>query len=275
MKKLTLTLTIALVMVLSACGYKGNFDYISIDAEEYGIATGYAIAFPKSSPLISPFNDVLDLMITDGTLDALNAYWVSKDKNNASYLAIDFTEPAYNLAHNGNGKTLTFVTSSGYDPFEMADAEGVLSGFDIDLAKFIAKELNYTIKWENVEFDKIVGDLKNAKADAAFAAITPTDDRKQSVSFSIDYFTESYTVAVFRSDDEVTSLDDLKGKVVGAQSGTVQASLIEKLKAEGVVKDVILLDYPASAMQSLKTNKIDAFFVEQSVADDLFKTYNK
>lgn len=276
MKKVfSFVLLIMVTIVLTGCGtYQGNYDYFEVDAESYGIATGYAIAFPKGSQLVEPTNTVLAELEEDGTLACLNDFWLGGQVATC-YNDINFTSKIYGVNHNGNGSSLTILTSSGYEPFEMADANGNLTGFDIDLAKLIFKELNYNLVWEDVEFDKIVGDITNNQAQVAIAAITPTDERKENVAFSNDYFTESYTVALYRENEEYTSIDDLEDKVVSAQSGTVQAQLIEMLYEQGKVKKVVLLSYPATAMQSLKTNKIDVFFVEQSIAVELLEEFNK
>jgi polar amino acid transport system substrate-binding protein len=181
----------------------------------------------------------------------------------------------YTVPYDGKGSKLEVITSSGYEPFEILDDKGVLSGYDIDLAKFIAKELNHTLNWADAEFDNIIINLISGDVDFAIAAITPTSDRKKSVDFSIEYFFESFTVALFREDDAFTSIDQLKDKTVAAQTGTIQADLLEQLKLAGKVGKVVTFNYPATAMQSLKTNKIDAFFVEKSIADGLLVKFNK
>ncbi|MDF2699900.1 MAG: transporter substrate-binding protein [Haloplasmataceae bacterium] len=275
MKKLTtLLLAITFSLILSACTYKGNFSYFQIDALEFGIPTGYAIAFPKESTLTEHFNVVLNEMKNDGTLSCLQSHWVT-DESNDCYNNIDFTSKKYTIAHSGNGQELDVITSSGYPGFEELDLNGNLSGYDIDLAKFIAKELNYTLKWEDAGFDRVIASLANEQVDFAIAAITPNDERKENIDFSTEYFTESYTVAVFRESDNFNSVDEMKGKTIAALSATVQAELVDHLYKEDRVRKVITLEYSAGAMQSLKTNKIDVFFVEKTIADELLEEYNK
>lgn len=274
-KKLLVLLFISLVFTLSACGYKGNYSYFNVDIKnDFDVQTGYGIAFPKGSTLVDPVNTVLKMMLDDGTVSSLSNYWTNGQQD-TSYENIDFSNKVYNVDYNGNGEKLIILTSSGYFPFEALDENQNLYGLDIDIAKFIAKELNYEIEWQDSDFDKIVGDLAAKKVDLAIAAISITSERSKNVDFSLEYYDESVTVGLHRENDNYNSIDDLKDKVVCAQSGTVQADFIQKLKEEGKVKDVLFVNLPAAGMQSLKNNKIDVLFIEEYVAEKLIAEYNK
>ena len=47
---------------------------------------------------------------------------------------------------------LVVGTASGYFPFEMVDKKGDLIGFDVDVAKAIAKELGVEVEFQNYAF---------------------------------------------------------------------------------------------------------------------------
>src|SRR5437870_2872374 len=78
---------------------------------------------------------------------------------------------------------IIFVTSAEYPPFEY-QKNGELVGFDIDLARLIAKELHKEAVFENMQFSTILVALQNGAADAAISTITITDERKKHFDFS-------------------------------------------------------------------------------------------
>lgn len=56
--------------------------------------------------------------------------------------------------------TIVVGTNAEYAPFEYLDSNGNLTGFDIDLMNAIAKEENVNIKWVDLPFDSLLGQLK-------------------------------------------------------------------------------------------------------------------
>jgi len=84
--------------------------------------------------------------------------------------------------------SLTVLTSSGYEPYEMVDESGELIGFDIDLMEAIAEELGVKLVWQDVNFDGILASLQSKTADLAIAGISPTEERALTVDFSNVYY---------------------------------------------------------------------------------------
>ena len=63
-------------------------------------------------------------------------------------------------------------TATGYYPFEMADKNGQLVGYDIDVAKAIAKELGVTVEFQNYAFSGLIPALQAKKVDIVIAGMT-------------------------------------------------------------------------------------------------------
>lgn len=273
MKKLGLLFILIGTLVLVGCSkpYSGGFTYKILDLSSYELETGYAIAFPKGSEYKTEFNKVISKMMEDGTLACFNNFYFNGDD---CYQNIDFINQVYEIDYDGKGKTLDIITSSGYEPFEVLDDKGKLAGYDIDLANFIAKELNLKLNWHDGSFTQVLLELESGKMDLAIAAITPTLERQKNVDFSINYYSESNTVLLFPANKSYNSLADLKGLTFAAQAGTVQAELILQLQNDGVIKKAMDVDYPATAIQAMKSNKIAGLFVEQSVAEEILKKFN-
>src|SRR5699024_5948885 len=129
----------------------------------------------------------------------------------------------------GEGKqTLKLATSVDFPPFESRDPEGNFEGFDIELAEMIAEELGYELDIEDMSFDGLIGSLQSNRVDMVMAGMSATEERKENVDFSDEYH-RSGEMFITKSSEELEDLDDLTGKVVGVQLGTIQEEGAEKL----------------------------------------------
>lgn len=162
---------------------------------------------------------------------------------------------------------LVLATSADYPPYEFhksVDGKDTIVGFDIEIAKSIAKKLGVELEISDMKFDGLIAALKTNKADLVIAGMNPTDERKQSVDFSNIYYTATQYVVV-RAEDKAkyTSLESLAGKAIGVQKGSVQEGLAKdqikdsQRQAVGKIPDVIL---------NLKNKKVEAAIVEGPVA---------
>ena len=66
---------------------------------------------------------------------------------------------------------IRFITDSDYPPFQYFDEEGVLTGFNVDLARAICEALGVECDIRPVDWEDLYADLDNGEADAAIASI--------------------------------------------------------------------------------------------------------
>lgn len=170
----------------------------------------------------------------------------------------------------GNGeagedkKVLTMGTSADFAPFESRNTSGEVEGFDIDLAKYIADELGYELKIEDMKFDGLIGALQANRVDLVLSGMSATDKRAQNVDFSTQYH-HSGEMFITLKDSEVTSLEQLEGKTVGVQLGTIQEEGARKLQ-ETVDFEIKAIDNATILIQELLSNRIDVAYLDKSVA---------
>lgn len=105
---------------------------------------------------------------------------------------------------------LHFATAAEYPPFEYSD-HGEIKGFDIDLAKLIAKELGKKAVFDNMQFSTVLPAISSGQDDIAIATISVTDARKVNFDFSEPYYFEGMA-SVYHSDRPITTPRQLKGK---------------------------------------------------------------
>lgn len=119
------------------------------------------------------------------------------------------------------GETIQVATDATFPPFEIVDeTTKELSGFDVELMKAIAENAGLTIEWVNTPFDSVIAGVSTCQYDAAIAAITITDERKQQMLFSEPYINAGQIVVVAIDNTDINGVADLEGKTVAAQLGT-------------------------------------------------------
>lgn len=167
---------------------------------------------------------------------------------------------------------LTVLTNAGYPPYEMTDENGDLYGFDIDVMTEAAKIMKVDIEWKNVDFDAIPEMVRQGKGDVAIAGITPNAERAKKVDFSELYYTsdDMKNVVLVKEDSPIQTEEDIKGKSIGIQIGTVQQLIMEGMEDSYDLSFKKLKSY-ASLVQELNKGVIDAMVVEKAVADGLME----
>ncbi|NBK98806.1 MAG: amino acid ABC transporter substrate-binding protein [Erysipelotrichia bacterium] len=167
-------------------------------------------------------------------------------------------------------KKLTVLTNSGYDPYELVDEDGNLYGFDIDVMNKAAEIAGYEVKWKDIDFDAIVESIKQGKGDVAIAGITYTAERAKQVSFSDVYYAgeDAQNYVLTMKDSSMSTTEDIKGKKIGTQMGTIQEAILEDLKDEYNIEIDKRKNYSDLAIE-LDKGVVDCMVVEKAVADKL------
>jgi His/Glu/Gln/Arg/opine family amino acid ABC transporter permease subunit len=139
-----------------------------------------------------------------------------------------------------------------YPPFGIAEG-GEFSGFDVDIARAIARELGVEAALVNASFDGVFPALQNGTFDAVISAVTITPERSATMLFSDPYIAAGQQIVV-RADSAIARLDALSGRTVGVQINTTAQFAMEKRPGVTIAKyntvDLALLD--------LQNGRIDA-----------------
>ena len=175
----------------------------------------------------------------------------SKDETSAEAAE---TEAAKEAA----GGKLVMATNAEFPPYEYHDGDAIV-GIDAEIAKAIADELGMELEIEDIAFDSIIPEIVSGKADMGLAGMTVTEDRMQSVDFSVTYAKASQKIIV-TEDSEIASPDDLKGVIVGVQLGTTGDIYVSDLEADGTTVERYSKGF--EAVQALSQGKIDAVVID-------------
>ncbi|WP_167364378.1 glutamate ABC transporter substrate-binding protein [Streptomyces regalis] len=112
----------------------------------------------------------------------------------------------------------------------LKEPDGSFSGFDVDVATYVAKELGYNadqIEW--VETKSADRENALARGDVKFIAATYsiTDERKQKVDFAGPYLLAHQDLLV-KADSDITEATDLNGKNLCSVTGSTSAQNVKK-----------------------------------------------
>jgi polar amino acid transport system substrate-binding protein len=148
--------------------------------------------------------------------------------------------------------SITVGSDIPYPPFEFGRPP--FEGFDVDVVNQIAKRLDTKATFKKTAFDTIFRDLAQGKFDMVTSASTITPERAKTVDFSEPYFPADQSLMVKRGSD-IKTVEDLDGKVIGAQLGTTGAAYAkDKTKAKTVRKYDLIDD----AFNALEAGQIEA-----------------
>ena len=169
-----------------------------------------------------------------------------------------------------NAEKLVMVTEVGFAPYEFYKGNEVV-GVDVEVAKKIAEKLGKELEIKDTDFDSIINEVKTGKVDFAAAGLSITEERKEEVDFSIEYAISKQVIMV-KKDSSILSVDDLNGKKVAVQLGTI-ADLV--LSEEYPEVEVVQHKKFLVAVEDLLANKVDAIVFDLLPAQEVVNKNNE
>ena len=161
---------------------------------------------------------------------------------------------------------LTIYTEAGFAPYEFVYNNEIV-GVDIEIMKAVADKIGVELEVQDTNFDAIIGGVQTGKVDAGAAGITITDERKESVDFSVPYTQTEQYVILPADNTTIKFAEDLAGKNVGVQQGTTSDLLVEELIANGKMAGATLTPYNTPALAASAIGKIDAVVTDKLTAE--------
>ena len=166
----------------------------------------------------------------------------------------------------GCGKSndvLVVGTNAAFPPFEYVGGQSgdEIKGFDIELAKQIAKDAGKTLKVENMKFDSLIVALNSGKIDFIASGMTITPERQASVNFSEPYYEATQVLLVNKDNETIHTLDDIKDKHFAVQLGSTADMMSKKY-----TQNVTAFNTGFEAIMELKNGKVDLVLFDSEPA---------
>lgn len=167
--------------VLGLLTAKGIIDLSNIIPSNRFEWTDFSEALDKESEFVTSDEEAADKEQVDDTSDE------DSEKEEITSNSQNSSEEDSALL----SRTLIVGISPDYEPFEYYKNDE-LTGFDVDLIKLIANELDYEIEFKTYSFENLVSAVSNGNVDLVISAMTITEERKRLIDFTNVYVSETY-----------------------------------------------------------------------------------
>lgn len=132
--------------------------------------------------------------------------------------------------------TLKVATDANWAPQSFINDDNKMDGFDVDVAREIAKRLGVEVEFVTPSWDIITAGRWNGRWDLSVGSMTPTKSRAEVLAFPGVYYFTPASIAVHK-DSPFQTIADLNGKDVGAGTATTFELYLQhdlQIDAEGV-----------------------------------------
>ena len=167
-------------------------------------------------------------------------------------------------------KSITVGFDNTFVPMGFEEKNGNYAGFDIELAQYVSKKLGITVYFQPIDWDMKETELQNGTIDAIWNGYSATDERREKVAFTIPYM-QNTQILVVKKTSGIHSVEDMTGKVLGAQNGS--SGMLDFEENPEVLKnrvkggDADQYQSVNEAIIDLKNDRIDALLIDRVYAD--------
>lgn len=149
--------------------------------------------------------------------------------------------------------TITIAMEGNWAPWTYEDENGNLMGFEVEVSGAAAEKLGVKPEYVLGSWDGLLAGVQGGRYDLMANGVGYSDERAEAYRFS-DFYAFNRTALVVRSDNnEITSLEDLKGKTTCNSANSTYQLLAESYGA--TVKDIESLD---GTIEELLAGRVDA-----------------
>lgn len=165
------------------------------------------------------------------------------------------------------GKLVVGINAE-FAPFEfhtMVDGKDTIAGFDLDLAKDIAKDMGVELEIKELSFDALLTTLQSGQVDVIISGLSATEERRKTVDFSDTYYKGTQVLLTTKGNlDKFNSFNDLKERKIGIQLSSLQDKLMQSLLPDGKYTKIESMN---TLFLSLKSNQIDGIVTTKVVSE--------
>ena len=155
---------------------------------------------------------------------------------------------------------IVWCVDTTYPPAESI-VNGSATGYDIDIANAIAKQLGSTAQIKTTGFTVIIPSLLHKKCNAIISSMTVTPDRAKQVHFG------AFLMVKKGNPSHISNLASLSGKGAAVEASTTELAALQaenKILQKKGKPEITIKSYPAdtSAAAAIQAGKVDAYFAD-------------
>ena len=159
--------------------------------------------------------------------------------------------------------TLIIATEGVWSPWTYHDENDVLTGFDIEIGALIAESIGVKPDFKETEWSSILAGVDTGVFDIACNGVGYTEERAEKFSFSTPYVYTEAVLVVRKDNDDIHTLEDLKGKKTSNSPNSTYA-----MKAEEMGASVDYVDTLGETMMMVIDGRVDATINAKGSVDD-------
>src|SRR6188508_452225 len=160
----------------------------------------------------------------------------------------------------GGGDTIVIGTKFDQPGLGLKNPDGTMSGFDVDVAKYVAKDLGFNedkIEWKESPSGQRETLIQNDQVKFIAATYSITDARKEKVDFAGPYLTTGQSLLVRSDNTDITGPESLNGgKKLCSVTGSTPAQRVKEKYAQDV--QLQEFDTYSACVEALRNGAIDA-----------------
>lgn len=153
-----------------------------------------------------------------------------------------------------------FITDDEYPPFGFLAPDGTLTGFNVDLARAICRELAVPCTIQARRFDTILPAIEKGEADAAIASIRVSREARARVAFTLPYYrTPARFAALRNAAPEFMRPETLEGRTIGVQENSAHEAYLKAFFPTVKTQPYASL---SAVLAGLKKNEVNIVFAD-------------
>jgi len=165
-------------------------------------------------------------------------------------------------------KKLVMGLDDSFPPMGFRNEQNEIVGYDVDLAKEVAKRLGVELVLQPIDWNAKEQELNTGEIDCIWNGFTITEERKKNLLFTPPYLKNAQVIVV-KGSSPANTLSDLAGKTAGTQAGSASIEAIDDAPAfKASLKNVVEYRDFLTALMDLDVGGIDAVVIDLVVAND-------
>jgi cystine transport system substrate-binding protein len=157
---------------------------------------------------------------------------------------------------------LVIAMEGAWQPWTYHDESGALTGFDVEVGALIAEGLGVTPVYQETAWEGILAGVDSGRFDIACNGVGYTEKRAESYNFSTPYVYTEMVLVVRADNEDIKSLDDLKGKKTANSPNSTYA-----MRSEAAGAEVVYVDTLGETMEMLLQGRAEATLNDKDSVD--------
>lgn len=156
---------------------------------------------------------------------------------------------------------LSVATEDNYSPFNYIE-DGNAVGFNADMLEELRQYADFDVRQDILPWTGLLAAVSTGQYDMALTGASVSDERLRVFDYTPPYASAQHFAIKRADDDSISDVDDLSGKTVGVQAGSVLLSRLPELKKMleddgGELGEVVQYESYPEAFADLANGRLD------------------